>query len=348
MREFAKPILISPGAMRGILVVLLIFFPRIAVTDDDLVRADAFFAGNRYADAAGNYQRALAADPKNARAYAGMGLSLNELGRTKEALQYCLKSVASAPSGPEGYFCTGIILGGRGEYEKALESFSKAVQIDPYYPEAYFNIGVCDWHQGQYAKAADAYERFFEVHPGLETARFVVGSFEMPDDDYRREMEACRAAIRENPLDAGNYQSLGIVYLRLNKPGKAVAFFMQAAALSKGNAKATYNWAIACQRAGDGPCALENFKKATVLDPKYGFILARELSERKRLSFDGEAGCRQKSVPVSVYAGFADAHYNLGRIDCRQKNWEHLRGEIAALEELSRFDLSEDLKKCRP
>jgi len=312
-----------------------------------LIEARAYFAQSRYPQALAAYQGALHLDANNARANSGVGLVLDSLGQHEAALNFCENGFVLAPDDPEVYFNLGIVLADRGEYDKALENFLKSISLQPDYPEAYLNAGVCYWHKKQYAQAVSAYQKFFAVHPGLETSRYILGSAEVNRSDDAREIDRCLNVIRTESVDAKTLGSLGLAYGQLGQYTKAVEYFQRAVRLSSNYAKGYYNLGVSYQRLNELSQAKVYYQRAVRLNPKYAFIFQPGFMDKSLGRYDKEILCSQRSMSALVYVGFAEVYYNLGRVYCLQKDWDHLTVQMEELKKLSRFDLVEDLNECR-
>jgi len=314
---------------------------------DYLIEAKAYFAQSRYPQALAAYQGVLLLDANNARANSGIGLVLDSLGQHEAALNFCENGFVLAPDDPEVYFNLGIVLADRGEYDKALESFLKSINLQPNYPEAYFNAGVCYWHKKQYPQAIEAYQKFFQVHPGLETAHYILGVLEIDRPDDTREIDRCAGLIRQESIAAKTLGSLALAYGQMGQYAKAVEYLQRAIRLSANYAKGYYNLGVSYQRLNDPAQAKIFYQRAVRLNPKYAFIFQPGFMDKSRGQFDREIPCSHQGMFPRVYVGFAEAHYNLGRIYCLLNDQEKLNLQIEDLKKLSRFDLAEDLNECR-
>lgn len=158
----------------------------------------------RFTDAVDVVQRALAADPANARAHKLLGMALHRLGRHDEALAAFDRAVAQQPDfadahggrgdvlldlgrhaeavasydralarGPDSTadWCNrGAALQGLERYEDAVASFDRAIAIAPRFAEAHYNRGGALARLKRHEEALDAYDRALAITPGYADA----------------------------------------------------------------------------------------------------------------------------------------------------------------------------------
>jgi len=91
--------------------------------------ADQFFANRQYDKAAEMYQRVLASDPKSADTYNSLGLTLQYLGRSDEALRILNEGI-KVDSGYQRIWLTlGFVNSQVGNIEQARKALNTAVQM---------------------------------------------------------------------------------------------------------------------------------------------------------------------------------------------------------------------------
>jgi predicted TPR repeat methyltransferase len=112
-------------------------------------------------DAAGAYERALAADPASAEAYFGL-LELEKLGE----LEACLRAAAElAPGDPAPRFALANLLLETGRDEAAREAFDRAVELDARCRDRHMNVGSLLAMRKQHARASRMYGWGLRLNP---------------------------------------------------------------------------------------------------------------------------------------------------------------------------------------
>lgn len=96
----------------------------------------------RWGQARRVFEKAVAIDPDDARAY--LGLCRSALGRRRfaDAMRAALEAVERKHYDPQAHFLLGLALSGMKEQERAAEAFRAAVAINPNYPEAHLKLAA--------------------------------------------------------------------------------------------------------------------------------------------------------------------------------------------------------------
>lgn len=242
-------------------------------------RGDTLYELKRYDEAVAEYQEAIRAGASDA------GV---------------LNNLANA------YFRTGT----RENRDRAIEFYRKAIDKEPNWPDAYAGLAYVLRTQNRLSEAQQAIERSLQLAPGSALARSVAGRVYADLKDFaranaegqkaidlapkgestflsfaylnmggilfmqRRYDEAIRAYVTAQSYDrawAVPHNSLGNLYLTINRPLEAAEEFDAAAKLEPRNSTIHNNLgnAYAMQRKYDA--AIANFQIAARLDPKNPF-----------------------------------------------------------------------------
>ncbi len=117
--------------------------------EGDLVRpglfleiADLYFRLGRWRDAQHVYEQALALDPDNAQAHAGMSRVALRKRKFSDAAQSALDALQCVHHYPLAHFLLGLALTGMKEYPRAAEAFGAAISLNPNFPEAHLRLAV--------------------------------------------------------------------------------------------------------------------------------------------------------------------------------------------------------------
>jgi tetratricopeptide (TPR) repeat protein/mono/diheme cytochrome c family protein len=114
----------------------------------------ALTAAGLFDDAVAAYERALAIDPRYAKAANNLGDTLMAMGRPAEALARYEAAIAADPSMPEPRNNLGAVLWRRGDFPRAERELREALRLRPGYSEAHFNLGHLAVRTGDIAAAA--------------------------------------------------------------------------------------------------------------------------------------------------------------------------------------------------
>jgi tetratricopeptide (TPR) repeat protein len=110
-----------------------------------------------------------------------LGLVLETLGKTQEALAVYVEASTINPTDPYTYLDLARLLNKLGRYSEYLENALKAVELFKDHPDnvgragAYWDLGWAYYNLGQWEKSAEASAKALEVDPALASPRFNLG-----------------------------------------------------------------------------------------------------------------------------------------------------------------------------
>jgi tetratricopeptide (TPR) repeat protein len=126
----------------------------------------------RYAVAAEELKKALAADPGDAAAWANLGLALEKQGDRAAAEESYGKAIALDPGNARAQYNLGTLLAARGERKEGIEHLEAAVRLAPDGKDALFNLGAALAEAGEPARALAAFDRLLALAPADAVTRF--------------------------------------------------------------------------------------------------------------------------------------------------------------------------------
>lgn len=135
---------------------------------------------DKHAEAEVALQKALAYDPENEPASFALGITYYKQERWKDAMTYFEKSLAKRPDNATGRHYLGIIATKLSLLERAEREFKTALAIDPSYGEAHFNLAVLyvTWDPPQWDKARSEYDEALKkgVKPDANLEKLLQGA----------------------------------------------------------------------------------------------------------------------------------------------------------------------------
>ena len=96
-----------------------------------LARGKLAFEAKRYADAAAEFRKAVAASPNSVAARINLGVTLSQLGDTQSAAEQFEEAIRLEPRSVNAHYNLAILLSGRNQHEKAIAHLQSALAVDP-------------------------------------------------------------------------------------------------------------------------------------------------------------------------------------------------------------------------
>ncbi len=143
---------------------------------DWLAEADAHYDAQRWNDAGPAFERALALDPRQARAWYRLGNVREEQGRDDAALACFDRAVALDPSNAQAWNNLGGARQRLGREEQAIAAYRRAMAADPWLPQPCLNLGRLAGSRGDHALAAECFQAGLAHHPGDPTFEHLVAA----------------------------------------------------------------------------------------------------------------------------------------------------------------------------
>ncbi len=96
-----------------------------------LARGKLAFEAKRYADAAAEFRKAVAASPNSVAARINLGVTLSQLGDTQGAAEQFEEAIRLEPQSVNAHYNLAILLAGQNQHEKAIAHLQSALAVAP-------------------------------------------------------------------------------------------------------------------------------------------------------------------------------------------------------------------------
>jgi protein O-mannosyl-transferase len=126
---------------------------------------DSTVATQLYREAIEEFKIGLNIYPDDPDGWFNLGFAYFCLNNHDEALKAEERAIATEPRYAKAYNNIGVIRAMRGEIKEALPYFEKAASIDTNYADAYGNVGRCYNLLGEYSKASLYFKRALKLNP---------------------------------------------------------------------------------------------------------------------------------------------------------------------------------------
>ncbi|MBI5570579.1 MAG: tetratricopeptide repeat protein [Desulfomonile tiedjei] len=250
-------------------------------------------------------------------AYNYLGMALEGLGKTSEAIESYREAVKLRPDSPESYNYLGAALLKSGDMQDAVELFQKAVRLQPGYAPAHNNLGDAMLRSGRAAEAVEHFRTAIRFQPEFAAAYNNLGNAFLQMGMLAEAVKHYRRGIDLAPDSAELRNNLGAALLRSNDLLSARDSFEQAVALKPTFSKAQANLGMTLLRLGETGAAVSHLRKAVALDPR---LATAHMLLGVALERSGEEGhaADEYSQALAIDPRLVEAHYRLAAIAARR------------------------------
>ncbi|MGA2508399.1 MAG: tetratricopeptide repeat protein, partial [Chitinispirillaceae bacterium] len=153
-----------------------------------------------YSDAETLYRTTIRKNPDSWMAYNNLGLLLEDMGRTDEAMAHFRKVLEINPNYAIAHYNLGLLLENTGRTDEAMAHYQKALEIKPNYAKAHNNLGLLLADMGRTDEALAQVLKALEIKPDFGDAHYNAGV--LLDDMGRTEeaMAHYRKALELRPI----------------------------------------------------------------------------------------------------------------------------------------------------
>lgn len=234
-------------------------------TADAIVK---LFETGRYADVVARARALTARYPEDAFGWKILGVALQLLGRSEEALDPLLQAAARLPDDAEAHCNAAIVLQSQRRFDEAETCYRHALRIDPGYADACLNLGALYNAQGRLDEAEAALRDALRIRPGYAEAHANLGGVLQALDRLDEAETHCRQALELTPDNPRALNNFGIVLQRQGRLNEAVVHFRSALAHLPGFAAAHRNLAQTLHAQGERRTAEQHYRQAIAFDPE--------------------------------------------------------------------------------
>ena len=218
--------------------------------------------------AAGEYQRAVQLNPRDAKLRYNFSLALDRLGDVTAEKRELLKAVELDARLFAAQNQLGLLALNGGQGQEAEGRFKKAIEAEPRFAEAQSNLAVVYSQKGKLSEAASLFKEALKNDPNYSKAHVNYGLLLVQQGSVMDAEQQFRTAIQISQTDTNAYSALGMLLAKTGRAPDAVACFRKAAELEPTSAHAHLNLGIALADQFDRTAAFSEFSEAARLDPQ--------------------------------------------------------------------------------
>jgi len=258
-------------------------------------------------------EEALRLRPAYPGAHNNLGLALQKLGRTGEAVTHYREALRLRPDFPEAAHNLGVALESLGRPGQAAEVYAQALKLHPKSAGLHDRLGQALQGLGSLEEARAHIRQALDLNPGFAEAHNSMGNL-LQRMDRAAEAEAeYREALRLKPDYPEARTNLGIALQAQGRLDEAAAEHREALRLAPDFAEAHCNLGNVFSAKGLPEDAIGHYREALRCDP--GFIEAYNSLGQAQLALRryGEAAASFEEA-LKLRPGYAPAHFNLGNL----------------------------------
>jgi protein O-GlcNAc transferase len=214
-------------------------------------------------------RRAMALEPGFAPHHNSLGHAFRRLGRLDDAVREYQDAAVLRPGSAEIHNNLATTLCDLGRREEAVEHYRRAAAVAPDVADIWYNLANILTETEASAEADVCYRTAIGLQPGLVHAHANYGRWLVTQGRWADADTALTDAVRLAPMQAANWNNLGVVRRELGR-FDAEACFRQALAVDPKSADAYYN--LGCLLFSDGRTdeAIACHQAALSADPGFG------------------------------------------------------------------------------
>ena len=175
----------------------------------------------RAAEAAGEFQAALAIEPDSAEAHANLGNAWQQQGRLDPAVAEYAAALGIDPGLAGAHYDWGNALLRAGRPFEAAAEYRAALRIRPGYATAENNLGLALHRLGQVDAAMTHYQTALRLDPNLPEARLNLGNALFGLGRLDQAVEQFHEALRLDPHSAAAHHNLAAALAELGRTAEA-------------------------------------------------------------------------------------------------------------------------------
>ena len=273
--------------------------------------ASAYCAQGEFTQGLDLARRAIAANPKDARAHNLLGRALNRVGRNDAALASFGDAVRLQPDFAEAFGNRGGVLSELGRLADAVADYERAIALRPDNVEDLCNCGAALDQLGRYAQALNCFDRALALRPDFAPARFNRATTLASLGRYPEALAAFDHVLAAVPAAAEAWNSHGSVLKKLDRNEEALASFDRALSIRPDYVEALNNRGSTLSRLGRHAEAVGIFERMIASDPKNPDIRINLANALGGLGHH-EAALGQCRDVIALSATHLEAHLGAG------------------------------------
>ena len=216
-----------------------------------------------------SFDSAVACEPGLGDAYGNRGDALVSLGRLPDAVASYDRAIALAPGAVENWINRGAVLVDLERYADALVSYDRAVTLVPDAAEVHFSRAIVLRALGREEEAIGSLDRTLALDPNHVAALINRGSAQFKLERFEDAHASFAAAVRLRPDDVDALYNLGFTLGALHRHAEALATYERLLTIKPGHLDALLNHGTELQQLHRTRDALASYAKIVAIQPDH-------------------------------------------------------------------------------
>ncbi|MDG0814853.1 tetratricopeptide repeat protein [Bdellovibrio svalbardensis] len=264
---YAKTLAATNGVDSGI-TYLNELIKRFSYTLDYRVAlAEVYKSEDRYTQARDIYEKVVEVDPRNKKAWLGLGESSKAIGLNDKALKAFLQAAVLDPTDGEALFQAGKLYFETGRFEEAIQQFRRVQRLNPNYPRTNYYIGKAAFSSGDLNGAMEATKAEKRLNPNLADSYILAAEIFTTRRQYQECAGEYSQAMKLRPQGAEIYVKAAQCYRQSGSLDVAEDMLALAAARESGYADIYREQGAIYETKGDARSAATAYNKYIGLSP---------------------------------------------------------------------------------
>ena len=231
-------------------------------------RGAVYWYINKIPQALADLDRAIALDPKNARAFRERSNSHRSAGRIDLALADANEAVRLDPNDAKAFDNRGNVFNNNGQYDRAIEDYNEAIRLDPRFGLAFMDRGAAYYFKMEYERAIADYDEAIRLDPKRDRAYTNRGAAYKKLGRNEQALADESEAIKLDPSVPEYFDNRGLSYADNGDYDRAIIDYNEAIRLAP-QANFLTNRGDAYQFKGDLDRAISDYDRALKLNPGF-------------------------------------------------------------------------------
>ena len=264
--------------------------------------------------------------PKSPKEIYEVGLRHYWANRMDTAARHFTKALKDDAKLSDAYRMRGYTYRVKKDPELAMADFESAIKINPSDADAHHGRGLVHMDARRYESAQKDLTEAIRLDPTVETAHYNRGLVHYSMRKYEAALKDYSRTIEINRYNAGAFIQRGLVYSDMKRVDAALKDFETSATI-RPSAVAYNNIGVVHRNKKNFRLAVDNFIKATRLDPKY-FLAWENLGELYLTSKQYEDSISHLAYALELNPNSARALYLRAQSELAGGNKQHALSDV--------------------